>query len=86
MADHTQTFTVVVVSAQEGWSGHCLELPECAGNVRSRREAHKAVKADSRDQLRRRNVTGQPTPRRHAIVKYPRFDLRTLGVEVDDLR
>ncbi len=81
MADYTQTYTVVLKPAQDGWVGYCLEIPECVGKGPGRRTAYKAVKETIRTYLRQRWVMGQPFPRRHTIIKHPRFDLRELGLE-----
>jgi predicted RNase H-like HicB family nuclease len=86
MADYTQTYTVVIEPAQDGWRAYCLEVPECVGQGAGRQAAYRAVKESIRVYLRRCLSSGNPVPRRRRIIKYPRFDLRNLGFDVDNLR
>ena len=86
MAEYTQTYTVVLKPVQDGWTAYCLEIPECIGKGPGKRVAYKAVKETIRHYLRQRLVAGQPLPRRNTIIKHPRFNLRELGLEVEEPR
>ena len=86
MADYTQTYTVVLEPVRGGWYGYCLEIPECTGRGQGKRAAYKAVKESIQVYLRRRLSAKNPVPRRRIVIKYPRFDLRKIGFEVNDLR
>ena len=86
MADYTQTYTVILEPTQHGWRGYCLEIPECTGSGAGKQAAYRAVKEKIRACLQRRISAGKPIPSREKVVKYPRFDLRKLGLDVDNLR
>ena len=86
MTKYTKTYTVVIEPARDGWQAHCLEIPECTANGQGKRAAYRAVKEAIRSYLQRRISAGKPVPRRDRVVKYPRFDLRKLGLDVDNLR
>lgn len=86
MAKYTQTYTVILTPAREGWSGYCLELPDCVAKGKGKRSTYQAVKRKIRSHLRNQIAAGESIRPRKTVVKYPRFDLREIGTEVHDIR